>query len=104
MAQQYCISCKRNVDTRRKIGIGTFIMVIITGFFWLLAIPFYSKRCPICEGTNFKSVSSAEKAEKKTLEAESALDKVCPFCAETIKKEALKCKHCGSNLEAEATT
>jgi hypothetical protein len=25
--------------------------------------------------------------------------KKCPFCAELIKKEALKCKHCGSELE-----
>ena len=24
--------------------------------------------------------------------------KKCPFCAEIIKKEALKCKHCGSEL------
>ena len=24
----------------------------------------------------------------------------CPFCAETIKRAALKCKHCGSDLPA----
>lgn len=22
----------------------------------------------------------------------------CPFCAEPVRKEAIKCKHCGSNL------
>ena len=26
--------------------------------------------------------------------------KKCPFCAEPVRKEAIKCKHCGSNLEA----
>jgi len=24
----------------------------------------------------------------------------CPFCAEQIRKEAVKCKHCGSAIEA----
>jgi hypothetical protein len=27
--------------------------------------------------------------------------RACPFCAEPIKKEAIKCKHCGSEVKAE---
>lgn len=28
----------------------------------------------------------------------------CPFCAEMIKPEAIKCKHCGSDIKAVLTT
>ena len=29
--------------------------------------------------------------------------KKCPFCAEAIKREAVKCKHCGSTLQEAET-
>ena len=28
--------------------------------------------------------------------------KKCPFCAESVRKVAIKCKHCGSDLQAAA--
>lgn len=37
------------VEGRRNIGVGTLLLVLITTGWWLLAIPFYKKRCPICK-------------------------------------------------------
>ncbi|HHR6217452.1 TPA: hypothetical protein ACS705_003622 [Providencia alcalifaciens] len=31
---------------------------------------------------------------------ESLAFKKCPFCAEAIRKEAIKCKHCGSDIHS----
>jgi hypothetical protein len=54
MGVRFCKLCSRDVVPKRKIGVGTLILVLFTGFIWLLTIPFYSKRCPICNGTSFK--------------------------------------------------
>lgn len=54
MSVKYCNLCQRNVEPKRKIGVGTIILCLITSFFWVLAIPFYQKRCPIC-GTSHLS-------------------------------------------------
>lgn len=45
---KYCTLCERNVEPRRKIGVGTLILFLLTLGVWLIAIPFYLKRCPIC--------------------------------------------------------
>lgn len=49
---KWCDLCKRNVEPKRKIGAGSLIAVLVTFGWWILAIPFYKKRCPICGGTH----------------------------------------------------
>lgn len=43
-----CPNCKQITMHRRKIGVGTLIMVLLTGGFWLLMVFCYRKRCAIC--------------------------------------------------------
>lgn len=51
MATMYCALCNRPVEAKRHIGAGTVILAVITGGAWLIALPFYRKRCCICKST-----------------------------------------------------
>jgi membrane-bound metal-dependent hydrolase YbcI (DUF457 family) len=47
----FCQNCNSKRGFKRSLGIGTFLMVLITFGFWLLFIPLYPKRCLVCGQT-----------------------------------------------------
>lgn len=62
---RHCKYCDRPVDFKRKIGFGTIVMIFLTGFIWILAIPLYRKRCKICGGTEYKNLDHLCTTNKK---------------------------------------
>lgn len=62
-------------------------------FVSLLASPLIGFVLVAVIGPNAKAV------EQEALETGDM--RKCPFCAELVRREAVKCKHCGSELQAE---
>lgn len=46
------------------------------------------------------SLTANTSARKAVLAGENGEYRKCPFCAEAVRREAVKCKHCSSELEA----
>jgi len=49
-----CDVCQKRTAHKRAWGIGTLIMFLLTAGLWLLAMPFYPKRCQAC-GTLYRA-------------------------------------------------
>lgn len=49
----------------------------------------------------FLLVLPTVKPEEPNLELVVAEERICPYCAEPIKRAAIKCKHCGSDVAPE---
>lgn len=98
MQTAYCPACKKETGFQRKLGFGTFFAVIITGGLWLLALPFYPKRCAIC-GLEAGHVLTGPPPEPPAPRFDA--EKKCPACAEIIKLEAVKCRFCGQQFDPE---
>lgn len=64
MATAFCTLCDRHVPSKRKIGIGTLILCFFTAFFWVLVIPFYGKKCPICGNADLLSQKQVQKLKE----------------------------------------
>lgn len=80
MATMYCALCRRPVDAGRRIGVGTIALAVLTGGLWLLAIPFYEKRCAICRSAAVSATApdgkiadgAAPLAQRQTLDTRIA--------------------------------
>lgn len=64
MATMHCALCDRPVEARRHIGIGTVALGFVTGGLWLLAIPFYARRCSICRSDAVSAVPATPGASR----------------------------------------
>jgi len=84
MATKYCVNCDRVVEAKRVIGAGTIILAVCTSGLWLLAIPFYSKRCPMCKSTNFGKKPIEKVAADPKITTSNTASKPDPI--EQIKK------------------
>jgi hypothetical protein len=80
-----------------------------TGFGWIGALVWAYSGGDNTQADSPSAASAAKgwtsqgwTAERSAPPAPAASEKKCPFCAEMIKAEAVKCKHCGSNLTTSA--
>jgi len=48
MEMMHCKLCDKMTMHKRDFGIGSIVIAILTGGLWLLAWPFYPKRCVVC--------------------------------------------------------
>jgi len=49
----FCDNCGKKSGYKRAFGWGTFFAVIVTCGFWLLALPFYPRRCISCGNDSY---------------------------------------------------
>ena len=89
MDYSYCPNCGKKTGHKRALGWGTLFGALFTFGISLFLIPFYPKRCIAC-GREW----SDETFETREL-------KKCPYCAELIKREAIRCRYCSAEMPLE---
>ncbi len=59
MKMKVCRNCQKLKGHKRTIGFGTLVAVVLTSGLWLIAIPFYPKRCVACGLGDYDSLSQS---------------------------------------------
>lgn len=82
---------------------GPFAWFLCSLFLWIIAFPIYlAKRGAIRAAAQSANAPAPQRAPVPPPVVVQENLKTCPFCAEPIRVEAVKCKHCGSELAASA--
>ncbi|NLW30307.1 MAG: hypothetical protein GXY77_02495 [Fibrobacter sp.] len=96
--EYYCTDCGYTGRTKRRYQGDGFIELILWLSFIIPGLIYSIWRsskllaiCPVCNNHNTIPADSPA-----AIEATSMMK--CPYCSEQIKKDAIKCRFCGSDL------